>query len=349
LIKEIAVLKHIILSAVAMLLAGCGSLLMTQESLDKARDSEMLQECLATTHIQPMIYACINKLPWFSTADAKAQARKHWDDYVTSHGPDVRLLGAVLSRDIAAAKAAIAAGANANWVYPTSFQHGRQPASGARDSNFSVLMAAGHTHDLELIELLLQHGADPHWKDPNGGSDFVHNFLPRKVQMAELAVKYGYRPDAQTLSTLHGSTVYSSTPADVRQFYLKLLDRSSAQVKTEVAAIQAQMLRRAAEREAQSAVENAKYRAANEERARQNKLAAMQRNLPKRSIGARICVDRALDIGVVTYVGYVENVAAEKVQIRVNQAFFRSSPSLSPGGFQPMIVWDYPDDWRLCE
>ncbi len=102
---------------------------------------------------------------------------------------------------------------------------------------------------------------------------------------------------------------------------------SSTKVQQEVAK------RQQAELEAKAAIDLA----TNERR---------KRDLPSvRKIGARICQERQ----GVDYIGFVESLASEKVQIRISNAFFKSNPNIIPGGFVPSIVWDSPLHWDLCE
>lgn len=73
-------------------------------------------------------------------------------------------------------------------------------------------------------------------------------------------------------------------------------------------------------------------------------------NLPLvRKIGARICNTRGTAREQIVYVGYVERLADEKVQIRISEAYFKGAPILSPSGFEPKIIWDFPTNWDLCE
>lgn len=77
------------------------------------------------------------------------------------------------------------------------------------------------------------------------------------------------------------------------------------------------------------------------------------RNLPLiRKIGAQICQNGMVRVGYeqikVVSVGYVEGITDDKVQIRVSRAYFKSNPSVSPGGFSPSIIWDDPMNWDLC-
>lgn len=71
-----------------------------------------------------------------------------------------------------------------------------------------------------------------------------------------------------------------------------------------------------------------------------------------RKIGAQICKRGTVQVGYeqmeVVSVGFVEGITDDKVQIRVSRAYFASNPSLSPGGFSPSIIWDYPMNWDLC-
>ena len=63
-----------------------------------------------------------------------------------------------------------------------------------------------------------------------------------------------------------------------------------------------------------------------------------------RKIGAKVCKNQDGN----TYVGYVENISDEKLQIRVNNAYVTRVPAYSPANFKPEIIWDYPMMWDLC-
>jgi len=68
-----------------------------------------------------------------------------------------------------------------------------------------------------------------------------------------------------------------------------------------------------------------------------------------KNIGTRICQnDRSSRIDL-TYIGFVERVEDSKIQIRIVQAQIGKMPGMQPGGFQPSIIWDYPDNWYVCE
>jgi hypothetical protein len=82
--------------------------------------------------------------------------------------------------------------------------------------------------------------------------------------------------------------------------------------------------------------------------AQRRELAARRAMLPEMlQIGAMICQDQATRYGAIRYTGYVERIAGERVQIRVAFANVPGS-SLSPGGFQPHIIWDEAVNWYPC-
>lgn len=92
-----------------------------------------------------------------------------------------------------------------------------------------------------------------------------------------------------------------------------------------------------------------------------------KQNLSKvNKIGARICQDRSAKAGSrynlnYVYVGFVEALAEDKVQIRVTDAIAKasvpnpyasgitSSKSTRPDDFSPAVIWDSPLNWDLCE
>lgn len=80
--------------------------------------------------------------------------------------------------------------------------------------------------------------------------------------------------------------------------------------------------------------------------ARVAQLARRTQNLPlvKKS-GARICQVR----GEYLYVGYVEAIADDKVQIRIADAVLNANQNYKNANFKPAIIWDSPLNWDLCE
>lgn len=73
------------------------------------------------------------------------------------------------------------------------------------------------------------------------------------------------------------------------------------------------------------------------------------KNLPLvKKIGARICQEKTEYV----YVGYVESIANDKVQIRISDSYRKSTTRYQksrPDGFSPSIIWDSPMNWDLCE
>ena len=70
--------------------------------------------------------------------------------------------------------------------------------------------------------------------------------------------------------------------------------------------------------------------------------------LPKlRTVGSKVC--RVDDVWVST--GFVEQVSADKIQIRVVNVGYVKNENLHPGGGSSgdQIIWDVPSRWRLCE
>ena len=63
-----------------------------------------------------------------------------------------------------------------------------------------------------------------------------------------------------------------------------------------------------------------------------------------RNIGTKICKK-----GRYIHVGFIERVATEKIQIRVANIHLPGRPDIQPGGFSPSIIWDYPQNWYVCE
>lgn len=69
----------------------------------------------------------------------------------------------------------------------------------------------------------------------------------------------------------------------------------------------------------------------------------------KQKIGTAICKIISDRRGAVRYIGYVENTANGKVQIRLSSAHFVSNPQIGPGDFTQTIIWDDPESWDLCQ
>lgn len=74
-----------------------------------------------------------------------------------------------------------------------------------------------------------------------------------------------------------------------------------------------------------------------------------QKQLPIiRTVGTNICRIEYSNIGEIKYFGQVNQVSDSKVQINILQATMAKAPNLSPSGFKPYTLWDYPENWSLC-
>jgi hypothetical protein len=80
---------------------------------------------------------------------------------------------------------------------------------------------------------------------------------------------------------------------------------------------------------------------------REKQLAREQNeNKLKSKVGTQIC--KKVD-GIYIYIGYVENVVEDKIKISISDARAEKGFRLRPPGFQPTTIWDYPDNWYVCE
>lgn len=71
-----------------------------------------------------------------------------------------------------------------------------------------------------------------------------------------------------------------------------------------------------------------------------------KRNLPFiRRIGTKICQVR----GQFLYIGFVESMTDEKLQIRVVEALINENRDLRLSDFTPRVIWDSQLEWDLCE
>jgi hypothetical protein len=209
-------------------------------------------------------------------------------------------------------------------------------------------------------EVDTQGGADAHWKKLNDGEGdraLLSIYTKRlysgwgddatiKLYGADVAstlLDYGYTPNSRTLGIVKKAKDSSVTtnPA-LRNLYDRLLSVANAHVSEgHNSDIEAS---RVAERENQRAFERARL-----QKQRDQQIANEQLNQQKRKTGARVCKNEPGRFGEITYVGYVERTATDKVQIRVAHAHLKNSPTIQPAGFSPTIIWARPASWDLCE
>ena len=63
-----------------------------------------------------------------------------------------------------------------------------------------------------------------------------------------------------------------------------------------------------------------------------------------RNVGTKVCKAQ----GQFLYIGFVERVADDKIQIRIADAVVEQNHNVKIGGFAQSIVWDNPLSWDLC-
>ena len=119
--------------------------------------------------------------------------------------------------------------------------------------------------------------------------------------------------------------------------------------KKEVEEYVAELTKEKNEKEAKINAEEAAAQAIVTER-RKNNLSLVKK------IGARICQERSVTNRGYTnqfiYIGFVEAISEDKVQIRISDAYLKAlktSQSSRPEGFTSSIIWDSPMNWDLCE
>lgn len=332
-------MKKEIMVAAALLLTGCStSPKGIAEQQKKAQTEEALQWCVDATDIATKTSHCFGALLLSSDPELYSKGHDHWMETVAKMPPDKRLLAAVLASQIPVAKEAIVSGANINREFTHREVYGSDAHEPERKITALNLAIMRSTH---MAVLLMQQGADPNWRADGEQSDMFSRRLTgtrlsiSDVKMAEQALKYGLVPTAYSLIELEifmrdQERRSVSTPS-VKSFYVQLVQRTPPAVKREYAALTKTMRLEEEQREKEEQKRNA------------------QLTERKRIIGTRICKEIPSQYGTVRYVGYVEGLGPEKVQIRVSSAVFKNAPSLAPGSFRENITWDYPANWDICE
>jgi hypothetical protein len=245
--KNIAVIS----SLAVLLMAGCSS---TPEK-PKADTSplnekvearnEQLYECLNADGFVLVHRECNTLALEGESPEAQKKANIKITEKVSEGGPDFQLLAAVLSEDAEGVKEAIQTGADVNRVFLDSTLYG----SGARHPNDkkSILFIASQQMNLELIEVLLNAGADPNLRpDPESNNyDFVANsFIMSRYSSNKtvygpdiglLAIKYGYVPTEKGLDYMESwldRRLDQPLKAKMVELYEKLLRISENQSYT---------------------------------------------------------------------------------------------------------------------
>lgn len=352
-------MKKLAVSVAFLGLAGCGTTQPLKESSEAVEAREHLKACMASTYVRELARECFNyKISSLGENEAN-QAKQRWASFLSEQEPDVQLLGAVLRKNISGVRDALSKGANPNRV----FENHQITSHRSKGATTPLFVAFGE-FDPELVDILLAAGADPGWSESGSSFDVVSNYIARTsetyhpdgrvsrvtgLELSELAYNYGYKPSARDLRFIGEQANRSGRARDgdpnLKPFYKKLFDRADPTVKRELVELDTKASQAAANSEARRAADLAKEQQKREEARESNRAVEAQRVASMRKIGSRICMVK----GSLTYVGYVEGIATEKVQIRITQAVFTNAPGLSPGGFQPSIIWDRLDRWFSCE
>lgn len=157
---------------------------------------------------------------------------------------------------------------------------------------------------------------------------FVGTNVATRVQSND-----GYQPVTKVSNRLLGRNFTISSQA-LKGFVegVQLAGATLPSIQIESAKSQAQ----ATEARVQAEMEAVRYRAAAERLVSERPL--------KQRVGAQICQLQSEWVRV----GYVEQVTADKLQIRISDIYRQGMPGMHPGGFREFIVWDGPDAWSLC-
>lgn len=60
--------------------------------------------------------------------------------------------------------------------------------------------------------------------------------------------------------------------------------------------------------------------------------------------GSKICKVE----GNYVYVGFVNDISGDNIQIAVQNIHLKGAPNIRPGGFKPHVTWGAPKDWYIC-
>lgn len=335
--------KYLVVLA-TLALAGCsaGPLKDRMSEADKAT----LIECQATTQLKEMWDKCLVSGVW------QNGGLEHWDNSVAAMEPDMRLLAALMRSDTTAAKTAIANGANVNSVYSNATLF--YPTANYPERDRTALSVAARKFDIESVEMLLQEGVDPnsnpftvlvgrtkHFKQADGTW-----FTVTGVQMAEMGLKYGL---VATPDELYRLEWMAKRSPEIIPFVERYRATATPDVLKKAAGLWEERYAKEEADRQEGIAKRAEMAAWNAELAAKVKLINQAANERIRVIGTRICKEVPTRRGTLIYIGFVEGLAPEKIQIRVSNAIFKNAPSMSPGGFREHIIWDHPDPWSICE
>lgn len=352
-------MRNLIFSLTALSLMGCST--PQQRAPENSQDLALLRNCLAAKGPGSMYNGCVTGRIANSSPTVINKAYTHWTMTLEQQGPDAMLFGAVLEKNIEGAKKALSIGANVNRQFTYAELYGPHAPA---EEKLTALYKAGETN-LAMFELLMKAGGDASWIPPSKKENVVVENFTRTtskssseqgptllgVQLAEIALQNGYRPNATDLAYFK-RTADSERDADIKAgyqaFLRKALASASATDRANMAEVEAKKIKDRNHEKATEAAEREKTLRI----AEQTELIARhqldQQMFTVGQIGTHVCLDAPAVTGGVTYAGFVVGASETRIQVRIDRAFYRSAPDQSPAGFQPQILWDSPLNWRRC-
>ncbi len=273
-------------------------------------------------------------------ADAAGKAAQKYRDYLNTADPNLLLVRALLVGDASLVARALEQGADPNFQAPLSE---RDDSVGDASAQITPLWIAAHSFGSPFVQQLLTAGADPNLVPRGQGSrslledvwGWTQSDPPQKAlafEYLDVLLEHGYTIDADQLRRIRYKSAGPNDmdPRTAKQFE-RLVAAAPLSVRRQFETGEVAQQKLVDQREQELRLK--------EEQAAAALLAA------KRKIGARLCRQEGLS----TVIGYVEALADEKVQIRISESYLTKMPGYQAGDFQQRIIWDYPDNWLLCE
>lgn len=347
--------RSLSLIIVLVLIAGCSSTppksVSTAPSPEQLKWQGYFQKCMSATTFGEASKCRMYGMKEHLTEEQVSQAKAQWEKIFQASGPDFHLYDAITSVDLERMQKAIDDGADVNREFSGTDLFG--PGGKSKTKTPLSLAANAYSFErLELIKLLLEHGADPNWRNTEGSFkfDMLTNSFRDSLEKSDgttvihgeevglLLLEYGYEPTAYSIKEVQ--THLGQSPLRQR-LYKEMMQAADSEV---LATLERQNLE--SEREAEA-------KKLEVEKARKDLDEVMAAYHKKkiegvREIGAKICkVEEGRD--ALVHVGFVERLAENKIQIRVVDAYYRERTWARPVGFESLIIWDYPISWQRCE
>lgn len=75
------------------------------------------------------------------------------------------------------------------------------------------------------------------------------------------------------------------------------------------------------------------------------KLKASQDRPLLQTKGTKVCKDESN----LRRVGFIEDFTDNKIKILTHSIYYRSNPDMKPSGFRQEVIWDYYENWTVCD